>query len=498
MPINRGVEARSAFGWLRFRRLSRISCVPLVGGARLSRCVGYVVALHRFSLVPVVLATIVAVASPAVVRAETLNDALASAYANNAQLNSARAGTRAVDEGVPQALSGYRPRVDAFATAGVSYSNPNGPGDLNTRSATIGLTISQPIFRGFRTENGVRAAEAAVRASRERLRLIEQNVLADAITAYADVVLTRSVLELRRSNVEFLSQQLQAARDRLEVGEGTRTDVAQADAAMAAATSLVSVAEADVIAAGGFYQQVVGHKAGALAPAQPIARLLPKGIDVAINASRAEHPAILAAVFNADVAAFNVKVTEGELLPSVSLEANLSHTWENGDSARPGTGVSVLGRLSIPIYEGGVIHSQVREAKETLGQARIEVDVARDQVHASLVSAWGALEAARAQTVAARAQISAQQLALEGVIEEQRVGQRTTLDVLDSQDLVISARISQVQAERQVVVASYAVLSAMGRLSRSTLGLAVAEYRPESHYEQVRDKWFGLRTPDGR
>ncbi|HUG63431.1 MAG TPA: TolC family outer membrane protein [Methylomirabilota bacterium] len=456
-------------------------------------------ASHRFSLVPFALAvSIAAISTPSVARAESLEEALASAYANNSELNSARANTRAADEQVPQALSGYRPRVDAFAAAGAIYSHPNGPGDFNRRSATIGLTLTQPIFRGFRTENSVKAAEAAVRASRERLRLTEQNVLGDAIIAYMDVVQARAVLNLRRSNVEFLSEQSRATRDRLEVGEGTRTDVAQADAAMAEATSFVSIAVADLAAATARYEQVVGNPPGSLAPTKPVDKLLPNNIEVAIEASRQQHPAIQASVHNADVAAFNVKVIEGELLPSLSLEASVDNSWENGTGASPGTGASIFGRLSIPIYEGGVVYSRVRQAKETLGEARIEVDVARDQVLASLVSAWSALDSARAQTIASRAQISALQLALEGVIEEQRVGQRTTLDVLDAQNDVINARISQVRTERDVVVASYAILSAMGRLSRETLSLAVSAYKPEDHYIQVRDKWIGFRTPDGR
>lgn len=452
-------------------------------------------ASYRFPLVPLSLALAVMIA-PA--KAESLADALASAYANNAELNSQRAATRATDEGVPQALSGYRPRIDATAQAGVTYFNPAGPGDGNLRSASVGLTLTQPIFRGFRTENGVLAAEAAVRASREQLRNTEQNVLYNAVVAYMDVVQARAILDLRRSNVEFLSEQSRAARDRLDVGEGTRTDVAQAEAALAEATSFVSVAQADLTSAIGVYRQVVGRDPGALSPGKPVDYLLPKALDGAIEASRREHPAIQAALHNTDVAAYNVKVIEGELLPSVSLEASVNHSWEDGDGASRGVNASVIGRVTIPIYEGGQTYSRVREAKETLGQAKIEVDVARDQVHASLIGAWGGLEAARAQTVAARAQISALQLALEGVIEERNVGQRTTLDVLDAQNDVINARVSQVQAERDVVVAGYAILSAMGRLSRDTLGLKVAAYKPEQHYKAVRDKWIGLRTPDGR
>ena len=451
-------------------------------------------ALNRILLVSAAIAALLSTASA---QAATLAEALAAAYANNATLNSARAGTRATDEEVPQALSGYRPRVNAFASTGLSSTNQTGD-YRSSASLTTGFTITQPIFSGFRTENGVKAAEAAVRASRESLRNTEQNVLYDAVVAYMNVIRETAILELRRANVGFLNEQVRAARDRFQVGEGTRTDVAQAEAAVAGATSLVSLAQANLQAAIGTYRQVIGRDPSNLRADSTVDRLLPRTLDAAINESRAEHPAILAAVHNADTAAFNVKIVEGELLPTLSLEASAQRSWQTNDGRSSVDSAQIIGRLNIPIYEGGETYSRVRQAKEVLGQRRIEVDVARDQVYAALIAAWGGLEAARSQTVAARAQVDAAQLALEGVIEEQRVGQRTTLDVLNTQNDVTDARVALVQAERDVVVAGYAVLSAVGRLSATRLGLAINEYKPEQHYKQVRDKWIGLRTPDGR
>nr|WP_244635622.1 TolC family outer membrane protein [Chthonobacter albigriseus] len=430
-------------------------------------------------------------------RADSLTEALAAAYANNPTLNAARASTRATDEGVPQALAGYRPSISAFADAGVTSTDTTaGSGQL--RSASAGITLTQPIFSGFRTVNGTKAAEAAVRAARESLRNTEQNVLLDAATAYMDVVRDQAILRLRQQDVRFLQEQVRAADDRLTVGEGTRTDVAQSEARLASASSAVSLAQANLEASAGTYRQVIGRDPRGLQRAKVLNGVLPRSLDQAIAQSRAEHPAILASQFNADVASFNVQVVEGELLPTVSLEATAQRSWEDGFGARTGNSAQVVGRINIPIYEGGQVYSRVREAKEILGQRKIEVDVSRDQVQAALVAAWGGLQAARSQVTAARSQVEASQLALEGVTEEQRVGQRTTLDVLNAQAEVTSAQISLVQAERDVVVASYAVLSAVGRLSATGLGLKVAAYKPEQHYQQVRDKWFGLRTPDGR
>ncbi|BBE71134.1 TolC family outer membrane protein [Oharaeibacter diazotrophicus] len=447
--------------------------------------------------------SIMLAASPAA--AESITEALAAAYANNPQLNAARAGTRATDESVPQALANYRPTISAYSTASESWSKGlvsrpfQSPivSESDTQALTAGITIVQPLFRGFRTENGVLAAEASVRASRESLRNVEQSVLYSAASAYMDVIRDDAILALRKNNVEFLREQVRAAEDRFQVGEGTRTDVAQAEAALATATSLVSVAQANALASRATYRQVIGHDPKNLKASRGVDVFLPKSLDAATKISRAQHPAILATVHNADAASYNVKIAEGALLPTLQLEAGVSRTWTY-DGGRPSDEASLVARLNIPIYEGGVVYSQVREAKETLGQLRIVTDQTRDEVQASLVAAWGALEAARAQTVAAKAGVEAAQLALQGVIEEQKVGQRTTLDVLQSQQDVIDTRITQITAERDSVVAAYAILSGIGKLSRDTLNLKVASYKPEQHYQQVRDKWIGLRTPDGR
>src|SRR5690606_5929225 len=250
--------------------------------------------------------------------------------------------------------------------------------------------------------------------------------------------------------------------------------------------------------------QIVGEDPGKLKAASPLAKLLPRSLDSAISIAAAEHPAILANEHLVDAASFSVKSSEGALLPQVSASAGVSQLYRdqspssfnnpNGDS----TSASIGATLTIPIYTGGRGDALVRQAKETLGQARIEVDVSRDQVRNAVASAWTQYTAAREGVDANRALVSAAQLALNGVIEERNVGQRTTLDVLNAQNDVITAQINLVTAERDVVVASYAILLGIGHLSVERLGLQVAKYRPEEHYKAVKDKWYGLRTPDGR
>jgi outer membrane protein len=442
--------------------------------------------------------------SPAVASAETLFGALSKAYQLNSTLNSSRAGVRVTDENVPIAKSGYRPTIGANGSIDYTSSERTG-GSARLTTGSFGVQINQMLFDGFQTRNNVRAAEAQVRASVETLRNDEQNTLFDAASAYMDVIRDRQIAVLTEQNLQFLTEQARAARSRFEVGEGTRTDVAQADASRSAAIAQLATARAQAQASEATYRQVVGDNPGRLQAGQPLAKMLPNNMDQAIAIAAGDHPAIIATEHLVDAAAFTVKSTEGALLPQVSASAGVARNYQNTEGL-PGVGLNdgtfnsatVGATLTIPIYTGGRVSAQVRQSKESLGQARIQVDVSRDQVRQAVVSAWTQYVAARESVTANREQVSAQQLALNGVIEERNVGQRTTLDVLDSQADVITAQINLVSSERDVVVASYAIVSAMGALTAERLGLQVAVHRPQEHYDAVKDKWIGLRTPDGR
>ncbi len=429
--------------------------------------------------------------------AETIFGALAKAYQFNSTLNSARAGVRVTDENVPIAKSGQRPVI--AGSSSINYSDSSGS---RLTTGSFGVEIQQNLFDGFQTRNNVRAAEAQVRASNESLRNQEQNTLFDAATAYMDVIRDRQVAVLTERNLQFLTEQSRAARSRFEVGEGTRTDVAQADASRSSAVALVAAARAQVQSSAAIYRQIIGEAPSKLQGAAPIAKLLPRSVDSAIALGEAEHPAIIATQQLVDAAAFSVKSAEGQLLPQLSASAGVSRNYRNTLPGVQGDGTSssasIGATLTVPIYQAGRASAQVRQSKESLGQARIEVDVSRDRVRAAVVSAWSQYVAARESVSANRELVSAAQLALNGVSEERNVGQRTTLDVLNAQADVISAQISVANSERDVVVASYAILSAAGRLSAEKLGLQVAIHRPQEHYDAVKDKWFGLRTPDGR
>lgn len=438
------------------------------------------------------------------VQAETLAGALARAYQTNPELNAARAGLRATDEGVPQALAGYRPLLSGEASATGTTSRTRLDGFANSASevfnSSVSLSLTQPLFRGFRTANGVAQAEAAVTAGRAGLINTEQNIFLTATQAYMDVLADRAILALREQNVGFLDEQVRSTQARFDVGEGTRTDIAQANARRAFALAEVSAARAALTTSNATYRQVVGVSPSQLVTPSPFTNSMPGSLQAAVDDALATHPAIRAARAQIDVAQSAVAISEGELLPSVDLIGNAERSWVEGGSnpGGPNDSLSATLRLTVPIYQGGRATSAVRQSIQTLGQRRLELDVAREQVRAAVYASFGGLEASRAQIDATSAQVSASQVALSGILEEQRVGQRTTLDVLDTQDELITARINEVNARRDLVVASYSLASALGRLSAESLGLQVARYEPTEHYDAVRDQWYGLRTPDGR
>ena len=433
---------------------------------------------------------------------QTLEAALAQAYQNNPTLNAQRAATRVVDEGVPQALSGFRPQISAGADVGTVWSRTRSRTGIVSGGTVnpygYGLAVTQNVFSGFRTVNQTRSAEAQVRGARETLRNTEQNVLLDAVIAYMDVLRDGAIVELQRQNLEALREQQRATRDRFDVGELTRTDVAQADARVAQAESELTAARASLNASRAAYRRDIGVDPVRLSPARPVEHLVPRALEPALSAGEQQHPAIAAARHGVDAASLLVKVAEGELLPVVSIEGAVSRDFDSSPNVDNSASASLFGRLSVPIYQGGGEYSRIRQSKETLGQRRLEADVTRDAVRAAVVQSFGLLAAARFQVEAAQAQVNASQIALNGVQEEFRVGQRTTLDVLNAQAELVSARAALITAQRDRVVNSYSLLAAVGRLNSDELKLRVQAYAPEVHYNQVRDSWFGVRTPDGR
>ena len=444
--------------------------------------------------------------------ADTLEWALTQAYQNNPQLNSQRAIARQTDEGVPQALSGYRPKVTVTTSVGSQYQQTLSkslglagnqtvyvPTEGQFAPRTAGITGTQTLYNGLQTANKTRQAESQVSAGRETLRLIEQNVLLNAATAYMNLLRDEATLDLQRRNVQVLQEQLRQTRDQFNVGEVTKTDVAQAESRLAGGRSSVLAAESNYVSSKAAYRQAIGVEPGKLSPGTPVDRLSPRSLGEAVAAGRATNPNVTAAMFGIDVAALQVKINEGVLYPTLTVTANAQNAWEtNTTTLLQQFNASVVGNLSVPLYQGGVEYANIRQSKETLGQKRLDLDTARDQAQANVVQSWGQLEAAKAQIQATQSQVTAAEIALNGVREEARVGQRTTLDVLNAQQELVNDRVALVSAQRDRVVASYTLLSSVGGLNAQRLNLKVPLYDPVVHYMQVRDSWVGVRTPDGR
>ena len=414
---------------------------------------------------------------------------------------------------MPQALSGYRPTVSANASIARQYSDvkqtipplppalPNGVSFSArglTTPETIGGTVSQTLFNGERTANQVRAAESKVSAARETLRMMEESVLLSAATVYMDMSRDSANLEVQQNNVRVLQRTLQDTRNRFAAGQVTSTDVAQSEAQLAAGEATLHAAESTLMTTRANYRRIIGDEPNNLAPASAVDRLAPSTLNAAIAAGLAENPSITAALYGVDVAQLQVKIAEGALWPSLTGQYNIQQQiFPQLLSPKLYTNTVAL-NLSVPIYQGGAEYSAIRLDKETLDQDRLNVDQVRDQTRADVVQAWGQLQAAKAQIEAAIRQNDAAERALTGVRNEALVGQRTTQDVLIAEQALVNARQSLISAQHDRVVASYSLLSAVGRLSAETLKLPVTIYDTKVHYQQVRDSWIGVRTPSGQ
>jgi outer membrane protein len=453
---------------------------------------------------------LLALIGPVPALADTIEAALVRSYQNNPQLNAQRAQVRFTDENVPQALSGYRPKVAVTASAGYQYTDvlSTAGGDQNklvhsqvhgtNAPRSVGATVSQTLFNGLQTANKTRAAESQVSAAREGLRVLEQTVLLSAATIYMDYLRDSAIVEVQKSNVRVLEQTLKQTKDRFNVGEVTRTDVAQSEAQLAAGRTQLLTAESTLNTTRANFRRIIGDEPVALAPGSPVDRFLPPSLPSAVDLSLTQNPNVTAAMFGIDVSYLQVKVNEGALFPTVTLQTSVQQSYEQTLTIAKSFGASTVAQLSMPLYQGGAEYSLIRQSKETLAQQRLNLEQVRDQARANTVTAWGQLVAGKAQVQSAQAQVTASEIALNGVREEAKAGQRTTLDVLNAQQALVNARVALVTAQHDRVVASYSVLNTVGRLSPIVLNLNTNVYDPSVHYHQVRDSWVGVRTPDGR
>lgn len=434
-------------------------------------------------------------------RAQTLTDALAAAYLNNPTLLAARASLRATDESVPQALANWRPDVSVTGDIGFSkVENTRNSGsdvDQTRQPKSFGIEVTQPLFRGGRTLAATAEAENSIRSKRAQLMATEQTVLQDGVTAFMNVFRDQAVLKLNINNEQVLKRQLEATRDRFEVGEITRTDVHQAEARLARAVADRIQSEGDLEASRASYQNVVGEPArGNLQlPANPVN--LPETKADALKRASTRNPDIIGAEFDRRAALDNADEVLGELLPEVEAKASWTRDFQSAGESGQTTTAAVSLNVTIPIYQQGAVYSRLREARQDAAEAALLIDQKRRNAVEAATQAWESLLTARARVQAFNTQIEANTIALEGVQREAAVGSRTVLDVLDAEQELLDSRVAAVRAQRDEAVTTYQLLSAIGRLTARDLELPVTRYDPREHYKQVRGKWFGGRSQGG-
>lgn len=426
------------------------------------------------------------------VQAETLMNALAKAYSTNPSLQSARATLRATDEGVSQAISGWRPSVTATGTsAAKQVETSTTPGNkADTNPNTLSLSLNQSLYAGGQTTAGIESAEHSVRAQRARLSSSEQSVLLNAATAYLNVIRDQAVVELNEKNEEVLRSQLEATQDRFNVGEITRTDVNQAESRLAGATADRIQAEGTLKSSRANYANLMGEAPGTLEPAN-VTLPLPGSLDDALTLAEDTNPTVLAAVFDEKAALSNVDSTRGKLLPSVDLSGTATRSLDTVSDNYWSNAFEAKVTLSVPLYQSGSVYSQVRAARQTAAASRLSSDQTKRDVAELVRSAWETWVTTQARIEAIKTQVIAAETALEGVQREASVGSRTVLDVLDSEQELLDARVNLVKSQRDETVAALTLLSAVGNLTAADLNLGVDLYDPQGHYQQVRGKWFG-------
>ncbi|HEV7307857.1 MAG TPA: TolC family outer membrane protein [Ensifer sp.] len=404
-------------------------------------------------------------------RAEPLLDALAKAYRNNPTLNAARAGVRASAYDVDIAGAAMRPKINASSSVG--YSTPGGS------RRGFGIVLDQTLFDGLQTTNNVAVNEARLRAARENARNTEQNILFQATEAYMDVVLGRRLVSLRKQNLDFLNELTRSEKDRHRVGERTRTDVALAEARRAAAKAELELAQVEVKQAQATYSQIIGDAPGKLSGARPPSDKIPSSLEKALAVAAKQHPALLAKRHLADGAVSNVAVNEGKHLPRVTGSIGIGRGQAVGKSEamrfdEGATSRKLVILMQVPVYQGGKVSAQVRQANENLDASRFNIDMQSAEVQAQATAAWAHHQAATASASANRQDVKSARMALEGVVAERAVGERALLDVLRAQADVIKAQVRLATAERDMVVGGYRILSAIGRLGAHDLGLVAA------------------------
>lgn len=436
--------------------------------------------------------------SPATARAETLADALKSAYLNSGLIDQNRALLRSADENVAQAVASLRPIIDWTADISREFSRIKTSGRTTSGGTTFGnlaIVGSLLLYDFGRSQYLTDAAKEIVLATRQTLISVEQLVLLTAVRAYMDVIRNQEFVDLRQNNLRLLNEELRAAQDRFEVGEVTRTDVAQAESAVALAQSGLAAAQGDLTRAIEEFREAVGRDPGVLRTPADLTGLS-GDVDAAKANALRRHPDILAAQYNVASAELNILAADAAMRPSINLLAQVGTSEEitGSDNISSGSlGVELRG----PIYQGGRLTSQRRQAMAQRDSQLAQLHLVALQIKQDVGDSYANLRAARAGSVAGREAVRAATVAFEGVREEAQLGARTTLDVLDAEQQLLDAQANLISSNADVVIAAYSVLAAIGELTVKDLNLGVQTYDPAAYYNLVKTAPVAI-SPQGR
>lgn len=437
----------------------------------------------------------VLVALPAAAQAETLKQAFSSAYTNNPKIESALLSVKSAAEDIALREAGMRPTIGATISGSYNWSVTNG-GYQSNDGLTAGVGYNQRLFDNFKTQAQVEAAQAFSDMSGQALRNAEQNVLLSVAQAYMNVIRDTQLVASRQESLTFYDAQLKSANDRLDVGEGTKIDVAQAKARQAQAVAAYHAAQASLQTSRASYERWVGHKPSNLSSDVGFAFLLPSSIDAAIASAEKRHPAILSAKAAIRAGQAGTDAAQAAFGPTLDLIGQVCALgcFGNSGSSQQGIAGSVKLTLSIPIYAGGAMGASVRKANIEQIKSEVDAMATYDQVREAVITSWATLQNASAQITSAQAAVASVQQVLNGVIQERDLGQRTTLDVLDSQAELTTAKEALIQARSSRVVAMFTLVAATGRLSAADLKLPVEIKTGDDYTATVQDVWQELRT----
>lgn len=426
--------------------------------------------------------------------ADTIFDAMSEAYGSNPTLQGQRASSGATNENAALARSGFRPSLGINASYKDSHVKKTGTNTVDGYNKGYNASVSQSLFSGFQTYNSVKAADSAAKAGLNNLYDVEQNVLLNASTAYLDVLRDEAIVDLQKNNEKLLKKQLDETLARFDVGEVTRTDVAQSRASYAQAKSDVISAEGNLAISKAFYMQIVGKKPQNLKEPEDLSKLFPTRFDEALNYAKENNYSLLAAKKNLDAADYNVNSQTGALLPEVSFTAstgkNTASVIDSRNSSTTSTQYSL--DMNVPLYSGGATRAKIRQSKYNKWQAQEGVLAAQRAVVSGVTGNWQLMQANKSNIASINEQVKASAIALEGTQKEEALGNRTVLDVLNAYQALLASQVNEVTAKHDYYVSGLQLLQSMGKLTAKKLALNVKHYDAEGKYQNTKHKWLSL------